>query len=137
MPFQIQALPAEGFEVPEMLRTRLLAVRAFDGDGIMLHAAVIAGSSLEEAVWRQLADPAAAYVHVHNAREGCSLARVGRVAEVAFGSGLVCLVGREGLSGVVVTCGLSRVDLSVLGWGVLRIPLIRFAHEWGTPKERR
>jgi hypothetical protein len=64
------ASPAAG-EIPAMLRQRLLSVRGYDGAGMMLGADVVNGSELETTVHRFLADPAIAYLHVHNAKPGC------------------------------------------------------------------
>jgi hypothetical protein len=72
-----EARPAPG-EVPEVLRLRLLSVRAFDGAGMMTDADVVDGRALEPVVERLLADPAVAYLHVHNARPGCYAARIDR-----------------------------------------------------------
>ena len=73
----VQAHPAVG-EVPEMLRRRLLSVRAFDAAGMMTDADVVDGRALEPALHRMLADGAVAYLHLHNARPGCCAARVDR-----------------------------------------------------------
>lgn len=64
--------------IPEQLRIRLLSVRAFDADGMMIDAEVLEGSGLEAEIERLFADPRAAYLHVHNARRGCFAARVDR-----------------------------------------------------------
>ncbi len=64
--------------VPEQLRTRTLAVRAFDADAMMLACEVVEGAKLKEAIGRQLADPRAVYLHVHFAAPGCYAARVER-----------------------------------------------------------
>jgi len=66
-------------EVPEPLAIRLLSVRAFDGAGMMTDADVIEGRDLEPLIARMFADPAVAYLHVHNARRGCFAARVDRL----------------------------------------------------------
>jgi len=58
-------------EVPELLRSRLLSLRAYDRDAMMIGCEVVAGAELEAAIERQFDDPAAAYLHVHNARPGC------------------------------------------------------------------
>lgn len=71
----IQAMPAPN-EVPVMLRSRLLSIRAFDRDGMLVGADVVDGRDLEPVVERLLAD--AAYVHVHFAKPGCFAARVDR-----------------------------------------------------------
>lgn len=72
-----QAARYEG-AIPEQLRIRLLSVRAFDADGMMIDAEVLEGSGLEAGIKRLFADPRAAYLHVHNARRGCFAARVDR-----------------------------------------------------------
>jgi hypothetical protein len=70
--------------IPESLRLRLLSVRAFDAEGTMIDADVVEGAQLEQLIERFLADPGAAYLHVHNARRGCYAARVDRTASDAF-----------------------------------------------------
>jgi hypothetical protein len=65
-------------QVPEQLRRRMLAVRAFDGDAMMIGHELIGGQQVEQAIERLLADPAAAYLHVHFASPGCYAARVER-----------------------------------------------------------
>jgi hypothetical protein len=72
-----EARPAPG-EVPEALRRRLLSVRAFDGAGMMVDADVVDGRAVEPVIARLLADPAVAYLHLHNAKPGCWAARVDR-----------------------------------------------------------
>ena len=62
--------------VPEQLRKRLLAVRAFDRDGMMRGWEVVEGAALEAAIARRLADTEAEYLHVHYAAPGCYAARV-------------------------------------------------------------
>lgn len=64
--------------IPEQLRRRMLAVRAFDADAMMVGHELIDGERLEAAIERLLADPAAAYLHVHFASPGCYAARVER-----------------------------------------------------------
>ncbi len=66
-------------EIPEQLRIRTLAVRAFDRDGMMIDRELVEGSDLEVAIERLFALPAAAYLHVHYAAPGCYAARVDRV----------------------------------------------------------
>jgi len=65
-------------EVPEQLRKRTLAARAFDGDGMMVAFELVEGAKLEGAIERLLAEPRAAYLHVHFAAPGCYAARVER-----------------------------------------------------------
>ena len=65
-------------EVPEQLRIRTLAVRAFDADAMMVGWELIDGRQLEAAVERLFADPRAAYLHVHYAAPGRYAARIDR-----------------------------------------------------------
>jgi hypothetical protein len=51
--------------VPEQLRKRTLAVRGFDGEGMMTGWELTEGEKLEDAIARQFANPRAAYLHVH------------------------------------------------------------------------
>lgn len=64
--------------VPEQLRRSTLAARAFDEAGMMVDRTLVEGVALEDAVERLLADPRAAFVHLHYAAAGCYAARVDR-----------------------------------------------------------
>jgi Protein of unknown function (DUF1203) len=65
-------------QVPEQLRTRALAVRAFDVDAMMTGCELVDGREVETAVERLFANPKAAYLHVHFAAPGCYAAQVER-----------------------------------------------------------
>jgi len=65
-------------EVPEQLRLRTLAVRAFDRGGMMVGWLLTEGRELEAAIERLLANADAAYLHIHFAAAGCYAARVER-----------------------------------------------------------
>jgi hypothetical protein len=65
-------------QVPQQLRTRTLAARAFDADGMMVGRELVEGAQLESAIERLFATPRAAYLHVHFAAPGCYAARVER-----------------------------------------------------------
>jgi hypothetical protein len=65
--------------VPEVLRTRLLSVRAFDRNGMIVDADVVEGIEAASVFQRLLGNDKAAYLHVHNAKRGCYAARVDRV----------------------------------------------------------
>jgi len=64
--------------VPEQLRRRTLAVRGFDGAGMMTGWELVEGVVVEEAIERQFGAPGARYLHVHFAAPGCYAARVER-----------------------------------------------------------
>jgi len=65
-------------EVPEQLRKRTLAARAFDKNGMMIGRELIEGAELEAAIERLFAEPGAAYLHLHYAAPGCYAAKVER-----------------------------------------------------------
>jgi len=64
--------------VPEVLASRLVAVRAFDAQHMMIDAEVCEGAQAAEMFERFLANPQTSYLQVHNARRGCYAARVER-----------------------------------------------------------
>jgi hypothetical protein len=63
-------------EIPQMLEHRLLSLRAYDPDAMLVGAEVVAGSELEATIRGLFADPSVSYLHVHNARPGCYNCRV-------------------------------------------------------------
>jgi Protein of unknown function (DUF1203) len=65
-------------EVPTQLRTRTLAVRAFDAEAMMIGNELIEGQDLESAIDRGFSDPRTQYLHIHFAAPGCYAARVDR-----------------------------------------------------------
>jgi hypothetical protein len=65
-------------EVPEQLRIRTLAVRAFNAEAMMVGCELVDGRQLEAAVDRLFSDPRADYLHVHYAAPGCYAARIDR-----------------------------------------------------------
>jgi len=72
-----QAFPQPG-EVPEVLSSRLISLRAFDEKHYMIAADVVEGSKLGEAIPAMLRNPALSYLHLHNAKAGCFAASVTR-----------------------------------------------------------
>lgn len=65
-------------EVPDVMRRRLLSVRGFDRDHMIVVADVTEGSDLEAVIARFFADPKVAYLHVHYAKYGCWAGQVDR-----------------------------------------------------------
>lgn len=63
--------PTDLTEIPDQLRVRQLSVRAFDLDAMMIDAAVIEGTDLDEQLRRFFDEEAADEVHIHNATRGC------------------------------------------------------------------
>jgi hypothetical protein len=65
-------------QVPDQLRRRMLSLRAFDAQGMIVGAELVDGRALEDAVATLLADERAAYLHAHFAKYGCYAARIER-----------------------------------------------------------
>lgn len=65
-------------ELPYALRRRLISLRAFDANHMMVDADVAEGALLEPLIERFFADPSVAYLHAHHARRGCYAARIER-----------------------------------------------------------
>jgi hypothetical protein len=65
-------------EIPEVMRTRLLSLRAFDASGMMQDADVVDGTDIEAVITRFLQSSRVAYIHVHNAKYGCYSGRIDR-----------------------------------------------------------
>jgi hypothetical protein len=65
-------------QVPEVMRGRLLSLRAYDAAGMMLDADVVDGGQIEGVITRLFQSPQVAYIHAHNAKRGCYSGRIGR-----------------------------------------------------------
>lgn len=65
-------------EVPALFRHRLMSVRAFSKDHIMINADAVEGTHLELILKRFLDDQDVDYIHLHYAKPGCFAARVER-----------------------------------------------------------
>lgn len=66
-------------EVPEVLARRLLSVRGFDRDRMMVEADVIDGRHLAAKLEATFSNAAIDVVQVHNAKQGCFAASATRV----------------------------------------------------------
>lgn len=69
-------------EVPDVIARRLLSVRGFDGNGMMVEADVVEGTRVAPLIQRWLDNPCIDYLHLHNAKPGCYAARVDRVRSI-------------------------------------------------------
>lgn len=65
-------------EVPEVLASRPLSLRAFDADHMMVDADLVDGRVAAGTIECLLADPRVAYLHAHYAKRGCYAARIDR-----------------------------------------------------------
>lgn len=65
-------------EIPPALACRLISLRAFDADHMIVDADVAEGGALVSLIRRLLANPNATYLHAHFAKRGCYAARIER-----------------------------------------------------------
>ena len=72
-----QAFDQEG-EIPPALRRRLLSLRAFDGEHLLVDADVVRGREVEPVIERLLENPRVQYLQAHYAKPGCYAARIDR-----------------------------------------------------------
>ncbi|MEM8908906.1 MAG: DUF1203 domain-containing protein [Bacteroidota bacterium] len=66
-------------EIPQLLRHRLLALRAYDEGGMMQMAQTVDGQKLEPVIQSMLAQSNIQYIQVHNAGPGCYNCQINRV----------------------------------------------------------
>ena len=65
-------------DVPDAIRCRLISLRAFDVNGMMVDADVVEGAELEPLIERLFSEPHVAFLNAHHARRGCYAARIER-----------------------------------------------------------
>lgn len=65
-------------EIPDVVTSRVMSVRAYNDKGMMVNAAVIPGNELESQIEKFFDDAKVSYLHLHNAGAGCYSCRVER-----------------------------------------------------------
>jgi hypothetical protein len=65
-------------DVPPALRSRLLSLRAFDADHMMIDADIVEGAVVEAMIARLFDNERTQYLQAHFARRGCFAARIDR-----------------------------------------------------------
>jgi hypothetical protein len=65
-------------EVPDQFKTRLISLRAYDHNDMMIDAEIIDGKDLKPLIERFLANNETAYLHAHFARRGCFAGKIER-----------------------------------------------------------
>ncbi len=68
-------------EIPPYVSLRLISVRTYDTQHLMIAAEVRPGEEVAAEIRRQFSNPQVAYLHLHNAKHGCFFCRVERVPE--------------------------------------------------------
>jgi hypothetical protein len=71
----------EAGEIPDVVLTRMLSVRAYDDTGMMLNGDVVSGHALKSRIEELFANPKVSYLHLHNAGAGCYSSKVERVRD--------------------------------------------------------
>ncbi len=66
-------------EIPKMLLHRLLSLRGYSKDGMMVQASVIEGQNVAHEIISFLGNTKISYIHIHNAKPGCYNCYVERV----------------------------------------------------------
>jgi hypothetical protein len=65
-------------EIPDMIRQRIISLRAFDSDGMMVNAEITDGPDVAAHIETLFRHPSTEYIHLHFAKQGCFAARVER-----------------------------------------------------------
>ena len=65
-------------EVPKVLRSRLISIRSFDEDHMIVGGDVAPGKDLGAALTTAFENGAVSYIHLHFAQRGCFAASVSR-----------------------------------------------------------
>lgn len=69
--------------VPPYVSRRLISLRAYDADHMMIDATVCDGAAVAEHLEQSFTKPEIAYVHLHNAKRGCFSCLASRIAHEA------------------------------------------------------
>lgn len=64
--------------VPDQLKARLISLRAYDAQGMMVDADVVDGKALQPLIERFFDNESVSYLHAHFARRGCYAALIER-----------------------------------------------------------
>jgi len=66
-------------EIPDVVASRVMSVRAYDKDGMMVNGEVVSGRELKARIEGLFANSKVSYLHLHNAGAGCYSCRVERI----------------------------------------------------------
>ncbi len=66
-------------EIPLMLKHRLLSLRVYNSDGMMVDGRMVKGNILEKEIENVFENESAKYIQIHNASPGCYNCQVNRV----------------------------------------------------------
>ncbi len=66
-------------EIPDLLEHRLLSVRGYNPEGLMVNAKVVSGGEVRATIQDFFQNESIAYLHLHNAAPGCYMCNVERI----------------------------------------------------------
>lgn len=65
-------------EIPDVMYNRMLSLRGFDQDGMIVDAAIAKGDDIRREILRLLRDNRVVHIDAHNAAQGCFSGRITR-----------------------------------------------------------
>lgn len=66
-------------EIPKMLKHRLLSLRIYNGEGMMIDAKTVQGKGISDTLIEVFQNGNASYIQVHNSGPGCFNCQVNRI----------------------------------------------------------
>jgi len=66
-------------EIPDVLTSRLLSLRAYNKQALMINALITEGKDTKKSLIKLLSNQKVSYIHIHNANPGCYSCCVERV----------------------------------------------------------
>ena len=72
-------------EVPHFIKARLLSVRCYGVDNMMIEAQVVEGCEISDQLTKIFTNNEVSYVQVHNARQGCFMVSAYIPGEIVSG----------------------------------------------------
>ncbi|TKI02525.1 DUF1203 domain-containing protein [Martelella alba] len=64
--------------LPEVMRKRIMSLRAFDENDMLINASVVSGEEVEEEIFRMFGIAQTEYILAHNAKQGCFSCKITR-----------------------------------------------------------
>lgn len=64
--------------IPDVIRARMISLRAFDASGDMVDADLVDGREIEPLIARLFSNPRVSYLHAHYAKRGCYAGQIER-----------------------------------------------------------
>lgn len=65
-------------EIPEIMQNRMISLRAFDQNDMMIEAGVVSSEDIKETILAFFQISEVEFIHAHNAKQGCFSCRITR-----------------------------------------------------------